>query len=563
MLYPLSHLPLPEQIGAMNRIRARVAQLSSRDLLIAWLFVAVAGWLLANPSWFGAGLTWDEAYYYPPFRAVGEWTRLLLTDPAAALSREAVSAGWQEIEELPPLVKWLGAFSLLFAEEGWMHLWAMRIVPAVAFATNLLLLTLIARRLAGGLWIFLPAVLMVAHPRILGHAGIAATETVFTTVTLFVTWCAVQDLTQWKWKLLLGVGCGLALATKVNGVVLFCVILFWLATNTLMSGRVFSRGARRSFKHAVLAIPIVVILTPIVALAIWPWMWHDTGERISAYYIFVREHVLQGLWYFGERRNFGAEPAPASYPFVISHLTTPLPALVLFWTALAAGIFRYALRLSIPPRHYLVALLMLAPFVASSLPGTPKYDGIRLFIPMFPAAALLTMIGLHHVYSLLRLSRLKNRTAQLPRLARWFCVALLLLLLPSLRPNIDYYNSLAQLIGRNERVFPFELTYWGPAMDRESYRELNEILSPESRIKTLALHPQILHITQQWGILREDVLINPEPPYDFHLIQNRRGFWGNAEWSIYLNREPLATWGEGANGEPLIFLFDGRPPGSL
>ena len=201
-------------------------------------------------------------------------------------------------------------------------------------------------------------------------------------------------------------------------------------------------------------------------------------------------------------------------------------------------------------------LLLLAPFLASSLPGSPKYDGIRLFFPVFGPAALLAGLG---VFWFCRWLQLKHGYQSYKlKLAAFIPLALAL---PITRATIDHYNTPTRFMAADEPAFPFEVTYWGNGLNRGVVQDLNEMLPQDARVKTLALQPVILELYQDWGLLRPDIQIDPPPHYDVHLVQNRRGFWGNAEWSIYLNRDPLATWGKGAGGEPLIFLYDGRPPG--
>ena len=77
--------------------------------------LAFAGVLVTYGS---HGMSWDEAYYYPAYVDVWEWLRHFFRSPAAALSPEGIVAGWQEIHELPPVTKWLGAIGVGMAPKG-------------------------------------------------------------------------------------------------------------------------------------------------------------------------------------------------------------------------------------------------------------------------------------------------------------------------------------------------------------------------------------------------------------------------------------------------------------
>lgn len=524
-------------------------------IMVAAVFLAT--WLSARPGWGGPGLTWDEAYYYPTFVDVAQWSGELFTAPARALSSEGLRRGWEEIHELPPVVKWLGAgATALASSSGWGALWGLRLVPAAAFAAAVALLFLIGRRLGGSLAGGAAAAVYILLPRVFGHAQIAATETVFAAITALVLWTALHDLSRWRWRVLLALALGIALAAKVNGVILFLMVVFWLVTRQAANRRlrIFS------LKSDGLALVVLLVAAPLLCLAIWPWMWDETAARLHEYYLFVREHFHQGLWYLGERWNFRSQLAPPSYPFVIAHLTAPAWSIVLFWvgflSVLVLAIRRFALR----PPMYLLLLATAAPIAASSLPGTPKYDGIRLFFPFFLPAALIAVLGCRRLLVSIR-PDLGRKLRMPPWAAMLLPAAAALIQALLLRPTIDYYHWPARLAAGGEAIFPFEQTYWGNALDRNVVEDLNEFLPPGARVKTLALQGATFDILKDWGVLREDIHFNGQPPYDFHLMQNRRGFWGNAEWSIY-GRTPLRKWGSGAGGEALIFLYDGRPPGA-
>lgn len=516
-------------------------------------------WVSAIPTMPGApGLTWDETYYHPVFKDAAGWVAHFASDPAAALSREGIDAGWQRTEELPPVVRWIGAVVVSLPNGGgWWNLAMMRLYPAAALGLTIALLYIIARRLVPGWWSFLPPVLYILHPRLWGHGQIAATETVFVLLTVLAIWIALHDLRRWKWRLLLGVVLGLTLATKVNGIILIVAIVFWLPMRHLFNGR---RQQGAIGQDILLSIGLIAS-APLIALAVWPWMWHDTGTRIHDYYIFVRDHAHQGLWYFGRPWNFNGPPTPVSYPLVIAHLVTPVALLVLFWLSIFGGLSRFVAQRKIAPARLLLVLLLLAPLTASSLPGSPKYDGIRLFLPVFAPAALLISIGLRDLLCWIRFA-----TGHGAR--RWpgFVVAGILLIgfVPDgpPRPHLDFYNSIAFVIGRGQTVFPFEQTYWLNAFDARAVADINRLYPPGSRIMTRGFHGDTLPTLQAWSILNPELDVSGTPPLDAHIIQNRRGFWGNSDWIIWQERHPLIGWGRGPTGDYLVYLFDGRPPGS-
>ena len=504
-------------------------------------------------------MCWDEAYYFPAYIDVWDWVKMLFTHPGTALSGEGIAAGWAAIHELPPLTKWLMA--PLAAMGGGGHpLETVRLVPAALFGATVALLFVVARRRTTLPWALLAALAYAFHPRLFGHAHFAATETIFAFVTMLAILAADGDIHKWGRKALLAAIAGLALATKVNGLILIAALLIWLAIRAAFHfslSRNNTDERRRALSHSVTA-GLIVIAAPIVAFLLWPWMWHDTGARLAEYWHFIREHSHQGVWYLGRKWNFpiGVAPrAPWHYPLVMTAVASPVVFAGLALAAIGAALTRlWKNRQAIEPLDILLLLLVAGPIAANMLPSSPKYDGIRLFFPAFlPMALLIGRLGP------------KVGTESTPRQAWRVAGGLILLLVvtgvPGLTRGLGYYNLPTRLLAPKGEDFPFEVTYWGESLTNGVLEDLNQTCPSNARIRTLAMHTDVLRLQQKWGRrLRPDIQFDGEPPYDFHLMQNRKGFWSNTEWWFRANREPLRSWPENA-GPPLLFLFDGRPPG--
>lgn len=546
----MSETPLPTQPPAPTPSRRE-------PWLFALLAAAMVVSVLATQSWYG--MSWDEAYYYPAYEEALAWTRLALTSPATALSDDAIRAGWMRVEETPPVTRWIGAAGIWLGEwlpRGW-QLAAVRVPQALLFGATLwLLLVLVARR-AGLVGALVAAAMYGLHPHVWGNAHMAATETVFALLTLIAIALADSRLVSWKAGLAWGLLLGVMVATKVNaiivGVALVCLVVGY---------HLFRRGAARERPLAAdgAMLAVAFALMPVVALAVWPWMWHDTPARVWGYVEFVKTHFHQGVWYLGRRWNFPLPDAPLApwhYPLVMLVLSSPLAWLAVVAAALgghARELWRR--RGAIEPVDLMALLLVAGPLMASSLPGTPKYDGVRLFFPVFVALAFLS--GRAVVW-------LPAAWQQPPRL--WALAAPLLVVwaidaasVP--QQKLGYYNLAARTLApRGVLDFPFEVSYWGEGLTQQVLDEFDAALPPgPRRIKTLALFEDMFTVQQRLGRLSPRFTFNGEPPYDAHIIQHRRGFWGRAETAIVTMREPLAAWPADAP-EPRILLYDGRPPG--
>lgn len=511
------------------------------------VFAVMLAWgMMRSP-----GLSWDEAYYYPTFLDVSAWFAQLVTDPAAALSAEGIAAGWSRIHELPPLVKILGAVSILPEPVGAHTLAWMRLVPAAAFALTAGLLVALGGRFGSRRAGVLAATLYVLHPHLAGHAQLAATETVYTAIQMLAVWCALGDLSRLRSRLLLALVVGLALATKANALILVLALAAWLLTReSFARGRVVA-PRREHF----LALGTVILFAPLVTFAIWPWLWHDTTARVGEYARFVTQHAAYGVWYFGELRDPARNPVPPSYPWVMTLVQSPVLWLVLVVPGAVLGALNLARRRRLRADRLLLALLAGGAFAAASLPSTPRYDGLRLFLPAFAPLVLLAASSL----DALLLRRFRIRATHISGFAGVLAFEAFVLLAPPF--PLAYFNAPTLLLAQQGELFPFERMLWGEAIDATVLAGLNAKLPPGARIKTLALQEDAFHIHQEWGNLRRDIVINGDPPYHAHIIQDRKGFWRRAEWTIVSTRDPLAVWHPAPAGESgLIRLYDGAPP---
>ncbi|MDX2175293.1 MAG: glycosyltransferase family 39 protein [Candidatus Sumerlaeia bacterium] len=499
------------------------------------------------------GLTWDEAYYYPTFLDVRGWVVMLLQDPGAALSGAGIRAGWERINELPPLLKWLGALALAGDEGSPATLWRLRLLPAACFAATLWLLWATARRWLGAERALLAPALYAAHPVLFGHAQLAASETPMAMLVALALWLGTGGA-YGRRALAVAAVLGLALATKVNGLVLLVAFAAWTLAAPALSRR--SPGAPRG--SDLLTVSMIVLLPPLLAFALWPWMWHGTAARLAEYRDFAFAHAHYTVWFLWERRGLGGEPLTPLYPWTMLAATAPV-----WWLAAVAGgiglrLRRHLGRRRIDRADLLLLLAAAGPMAAASLPGTPRYDGIRLFLPAFAPAVLLAARGLGPWLG--GLAQARRRVG-----AGLLAAALAANALPGhLNPfPLSFHNLPARALGVRDGEFAFERTFWGDALDREVLDSLNESVPPGARVKTLALQGDAFAILQSWGILRTDIVFDGPPPYDAHLVQDRKGFWGNSEWLIAGRREPLAAWHRsGFERAPLVLLFDGRPPGA-
>ncbi|MGF1573098.1 MAG: ArnT family glycosyltransferase [Sumerlaeia bacterium] len=527
------------------------SSLQKTDYLIsASLFIGTLALLLSTNSAYA--MVWDEGFYYPTYKLVSQWFGLLITSPGLAFSYQGIFDHWAEIRELPPITKYLGALSTSLVPFQ-NPLLSMRLLFMVLFGLTVVLVYCISRLLNPNSTFFtctIPAIFYLLHPRLFAHGHIAATETVFAFITALSILVVILKMNDYLRISLIIFVIVLACGTKVNGLIL-CTALFFYYLILIFSIYKSSKE-KLEFKKIGFAL-MLLILAPFLLYFIWPWMWHDTFPRLQEYWSFIRDHAHLGTWYLGNQYNVGEKLIPWHYPIVITLATIPIT----FFLASLFGIILYMKALLqhkiefTSPWLYIV-LLVLGPYGSMILMGAPKYDGIRLFLPVYIPLGLFIPLFIHRIQEV--------QSKYYPYIISVFFLLLFIETLPNLRVGLNYYNKPTKLLSNNGAEFPFETAYWMESIHPEVFESmLNDSGKENIRLITRAIHPKVFEIQQEWGLIPQGVLINPVPPYDYHLIQNRRGFWTKVDWWLFENRESLYIDSLQPN-EPRFFVYDGRPP---
>ncbi|MCX7765188.1 MAG: hypothetical protein N2246_00560, partial [Candidatus Sumerlaeia bacterium] len=198
-----------------------------------------------------------------------------------------------------------------------------------------------------------------------------------------------------------------------------------------------------------------------------------------------------------------------------------------------------------------------------TLPGSPKYDGERLFLPAFPFLAILGGFGLLQVSKFLgELFSAKPSTAH--RLIKYFAIIIITVAFGNgLWATFDYYpfhlsyfnRFIGGINGANKAGM--EITYWGEAVNKDVINYLNKNLPLGAKLKLLALHEKVFELLQRELILRADIQINTPPPYDYHLLLVRKGFFARPERCLYESWRPEKVFL--FKHTPLVVLYKTGP----
>lgn len=491
---------------------SRAPRFSNR--LIA-LLIGLATLLLLTATASDIGLTWDEPAYITASESYMGWLKELVTHPAQALQTPQIDQYWSPNHEHPPVDKiWSGlvwsAARCLFDDLTAHRLGNMLLVSAMT-ALLYLWLSEVYGRVAG----LAGAAALLALPRFFFHAHLAALDVPAAFVVLclsFVFW-KVSDKPGWKWTLLLGLTWGIALATKVNAVFVPPILFLWVL--------IFRRSwplILRTFVMTLIGLPFLVLL--------WPWMYHDTLQRLTDYLLFVTiAHWQIGTWYFSRFYM----PPPWHYPFVIALAVTPLTVLL----GSAAGVIRASLRRKDDQAlGWLFILSALAPLLALASGKSMVYDGERLFMPFFPFIAALAGMGFAWaVESIRRIAKQRSKPALAVLLSAILAIAVFLPPTASaarLYPHLlSYYSETVGCLPGATRL-GLETTYWC-----ETYASALPYLNAHAKADdTVWVEPwshDVMIYYQLHGMLTTDLHIYTTPGSD-SVFGSQASFWPNISY---------------------------------
>lgn len=489
--------------------RAQVAVAAIAPAVLAYvLVVATLDPATSWPGWpAGPGITLDESFNIQQgFRLVvgsgalleGSLTLREVFGDANDLPPGGSPLG-AHLADHPPLGRWWIGLAHQCAVAAHPHLDFVgpvsvaggRYASAQAFGLLVLLVGWQAARWYGTLAGAAAGLSLILMPRLFAHAHLAALETI-----LCLLWTAAVLAVARGWRglpagnqsptrnhaptppaqpasrravLLTGLLFGLLLLTKIHGVLLTVPVGLWALWHWRW--------------QAVVPLVLWGLIGLVVFFVGWPWLWLDPAGHFVEYFGRTTERVPLNVWYFGEK--LVDRDVPFHYPWVMFVLTMPVGLLLLG----GCGLFRPA------RREQLLLGAWAFPLVVFSVPGIAVYDGVRLFLIVFPLWGLLVGRG-----TALVLGWLQQR---IPRRAAAGCVLAVLALQATgsvqLHPYQLSYYSLAAGGPRGAAALGMEATYWQDSIAREMIDELLEQVSPGEQVAvTPVLHPfQLVDLTWQ------------------------------------------------------------------
>ncbi len=555
------------------------------------LSLAYGAWLLWTAP--KLGYARDEGFYFRAADSYAGWFERLFQNPADALTRIAVDAHFSANPEHPGLMKSLFALSRLWLCDRW-HLVSLSgtayRIPGMLMGMLAVFLIVIwgthALSRRSGL---IAGLLFIGLPRVFHHAHLACFDVPVTAVGLLCTyaWWRAVETRRFGVALAAGLAWGLMLDTKHNAWLMPPAFALHLL---LVEGRALWAASWSERIRLLRPWWMLLLIGPIVLVALWPWLWFDTFERLKFWVQFHLGHEYYNMEFLG--RTYHRPPMPLGYAWLMTLGTVPLTTLALMVVGVVVTIRRIfawaskpgveALRapnrpVSVRPQDgfahavavlqrervniellwLLAMLLAYAPWLS---PNTPIFGGTKHWMPAYPYLCLFAGLGFERL-----VERLRALTLEFPRLSRqlgWavpLCVvaAPLVITWDSFPFGLSAYTPLvggapgAATLGLNR-------TFWG-------YTTLalrDELLVPERAGKVLYLHdtaPQAFRQYQLDGTLPAELRGALSIPASSLALYHHEPHMSRVEyqiWEAYGTTTPVAL--TTFHGVPVVWLYE-RP----
>ncbi|HOP78547.1 MAG TPA: glycosyltransferase family 39 protein [Thermogutta sp.] len=375
----------------------------------------------------------------------------------------------------PPLGNWvLGWANWLFDPEPFnplrVAITPARLGTAICFGCLALIVGLFCAAHFGTISGVIAVVSLVCMPRLFGHAHLAAldliTATMCTATIVAVTWA--EQHKRWYSLIVAGVIWGLALLTRFHGLLCLPPVVCYLC-----------------YRYRWRAMPLAMLwlISGLITFFLgWPWLWLDPLGHIQQYLISSTQRIHIHTFYLG--RVWNDTVVPWHYPWVMFLVTLP-PGLLFLGLAGIISPFLRARSISEtqqkvsttePAGIWLVFGTICFFLLVFSLPGVPVYDGVRLFLPVYPLWAILVGQGTLVASTYLKCTMQRHHTLRAILVCAFFASQAVGTVW--FRPVwLSYYNCLVGGLAGAEKL-GFEVNYWGDALTEEILCRAAEQIRP-------------------------------------------------------------------------------------
>jgi len=339
-----------------------------------------------------------------------------------------------------------------------------------------------------------------------------------------------------------GVAVGLTYAIKLHAVFLAPIVVLWQLPEIRLDPRRWAQ-----LFGGLLVTGVTAFLT---ILLVWPYYRHDPVARfLETLRTFSSHEYNEYVFYLGQ--HFRAHDVPWHFPFVMLGVNTPIIYLV--FLAVGLGFLVRRLTHHHPERSSLVLVVvwLLVPAIIQVVSGSIKLDGVRHYLLVLPAMALLSGYAVWNFGFL---------AAGLWRRGRWpviaYTTAVGFCFLAVLRGDwaIHPYQAVFfnRLVGGTAGAQNnFELDYWGASL-RETAAWMNTNLPAGSRIWLTIPGQHFFKIDRNRFRFVND--LDGRPNYKVNLIRGLLKTFDTEEDYRHPRRKPI--FAVSVHGADLVQVFE-------
>jgi hypothetical protein len=485
----------------------------------------------------GFGLTWDETIYFKYSDTIRDWFLNHRSFEPSVLRAYWNYSSYHNPH--PPFMKILNAFSSAVFSGLLPFPTSYRMANIVFVSSCAALTWRLLRTSFSGLMVTAAICFICLQPRVFGHLMIAATDSPVAMAWLVLTLIAWRlDRTSVTvhrpiLRLLLFTFLAMAGATKITG---------FMAVIPLAAYFLFQKNFRELRWLAAAALFGLVVI-PLISPNEWTHPLSAIGDFLL--YPFLRSKQAISTFYLGRIYKFYL---PWHYFLVMTAVTYPV--ILLFLLSGLVNIRKVAC-------HGLIrAILFPVGFwlILAHVPTTPKHDGIRQLLSIYPLIGLLSWFGLMGW-----LEAIKQAPPSRGRsLLQIFSIPVILCILAfgvfRCHPfELSYYNCLIGGIRGAEKK-GFELTYYLEAITPEFLNRLNPYLDNGKTVYLMPPWPLLLRQYAEHGVLTGNFsqpALGTETTIDYLLILRRRGYVSDALYKAVTPLEEVTY-----NGVSLVKFYE-------
>jgi len=427
------------------------------------------------------------------------------------------------------LLTTLNAFFLPFILFAWAMVRIGRQMEAIIILGSLSIAAgLAALSLATPLWVSMVALSVIAGLRLIGGRRVLDVSTSLGLAVFVLTSACMFR----------GLGVLLVRAMPALKVASAGSMLLWMLPVAAVGVWVIVRRSKPGTPLANLV--AMLTISPVVFLVGWPFLWPRPVERLAQYFTYHGAGILVSwidpnyLQFFAQRMlipvyylrtAYVDRIAPWHYPWVLVLATTPL---LLAWP-LITGALRTLRRSLSDGFSGFIIMQTLGILLVHSLPRVPKYDGVRLFLPVFPFVAVCIGVGIERFCQRRRLYE--------PYGPPWLWLVLVLLLVMQTlvavftQPFGSAYYSMTVAGRRGARHLGLETSYWGEGFDWKMMDTLQDRYRPGDRVIFVCIGEFVPNMLQAMGALPEDLEVVPLSRFredksaaDYAVVAQREGW---------------------------------------